>query len=78
MKFFLWVIIAIGLCLWFLSGKKSKMKSDTVTRRRPEADTEAILQCATCGVHIPKSEALTNSAGLVFCSDAHRHQHIGS
>jgi uncharacterized protein len=78
MKFFLWVIIAIAVCLWFLSGKKSRIKSDAVSRRPTDVGTEAILQCATCGVHIPKSEALTNSGGLIFCSDAHRRQHIGS
>lgn len=39
-------------------------------RQRKQA-VETMVQCAHCGIHFPVSEAVTNSAGAVFCSDDH-------
>ena len=76
MKFLLWAVIAFVLVLWFLHGKKAKLKSDASPSRQRGDTTEAIVQCAVCGVHIPRSEALTSGNGQVFCSDEHRsHSH---
>jgi uncharacterized protein len=38
--------------------------------RRAERDT--MVACAHCGVHLPRSETVTDGQGRPFCSDAHR------
>ncbi|MGC4062691.1 MAG: PP0621 family protein [Aquabacterium sp.] len=45
--------------------------------RRPDGQAgqqphvERMIQCAHCGVHLPRGEAVTNPQGQVFCSAAH-------
>lgn len=80
MKFLLWLAIVAAVVMWFLRAKKTEPESGAA-RRQPDQGkaagraTEAMLQCAQCGVHFPASEAVANSAGLVFCSEEHRLQH---
>jgi uncharacterized protein len=38
----------------------------------PRTGIEAITQCAWCGVHVPRGEAVTLPDGRVYCSVAHR------
>lgn len=35
---------------------------------------ERMVQCGTCGVHLPASEGVF-AAGKVYCSEAHRRAH---
>jgi uncharacterized protein len=35
---------------------------------------QAMLACAHCGVHLPKTEAQFDALGRPFCSEAHRLQ----
>ena len=39
---------------------------------------ETMLPCTRCGMHVPHSEAVLNSAGLAFCSEEHRRLHDGA
>ncbi len=41
------------------------------TKGNPAA-AQAMLACAHCGVHLPRSEALFDAEQQPFCSDAHR------
>ena len=38
----------------------------------PRSGIEAITQCAWCGVHVPRGEAVTLPDGRVYCSVGHR------
>lgn len=80
MKFLLWLAIIAILVMWLMRGKKSSANHASANHaRRPSTgapkSAEAMLQCAHCGIHFPASEAVRDSAGTVFCSDAHRLQH---
>ena len=77
MKYLLWLILAAVIVLWLLHNKKSRIKSASPPRQA-EHGAEAILQCASCGVHIPKSEAVSTTDGVVFCSEEHRLRHSAS
>lgn len=37
---------------------------------------EEMVACAQCGLHFPASEAVTDYAGTVFCSEEHRRLHV--
>lgn len=78
MKYLIWIVLAAVIVLWLLHGKKARIKSASSAPHQAENGTEAILQCAGCGVHIPQSEAITTVNGLVFCSEEHRLRHTSS
>jgi uncharacterized protein len=40
----------------------------------PRVESEAMVSCAQCGVHLPRSEAVTGRLG-VYCGEAHRLVH---
>jgi uncharacterized protein len=77
MKFLLWLIVGALFVVWLLRNKKSPPPTRA---RQPSsnADTEnaeTMLQCRHCGIHIPASEAVLDSAGTAFCSESHRLLH---
>jgi len=64
---FLFVVIAV--VYWLLKTyRKQSPKQDV-----PAASSEDMVRCAQCGVHLPKSEAIT-SGGKFFCGEAHRRE----
>lgn len=69
--FLLAVIIVVYLLLKSFRGPVSKHppKNDTSA-----ADSEEMVRCAQCGVHLPKSESIL-AGGNFYCSDAHRRAH---
>lgn len=86
MKLLLWLaVIWIGV-LWFMHTKKAKLAA---ARRAAMADAasaapapapavEAMLPCASCGVHVPRSEALVSVDGnRAWCCEEHRRQSAG-
>jgi uncharacterized protein len=74
MKFVLWLVLGVLVVAWLLRGKKS-LPPRAGRPARPDANSEPMLQCAHCGIHIPASEAVLDAASTPFCSDAHRLQH---
>jgi uncharacterized protein len=81
-KFLFWLIIGCIVVAWLLHDKKSLKAPDTATaekvRAKSSAGAETMIQCAHCGLHVPVSESVTNSAGVVFCSEEHRRLGVRS
>lgn len=83
MKILIWLVIAAAVVVWIQRAKKSltTMSGENGPggaqggrgpfRRQAKAQPETMVQCAHCNIHFPVSEAVTNSAGLVFCSEEH-------
>jgi uncharacterized protein len=67
------VTLALVLLLWLLFGARARRgpREEERTRRQGDASSEAMVACAHCGVHLPRSEAL-DARGLHYCSVAHR------
>jgi uncharacterized protein len=75
-KILLWLTVAIIVVFWLV---RSKNTTKTKNVFRPKADnnatatdTEPMIECAYCGVHIPVSESVVAPSGAVFCSEEHR------
>ena len=66
----LFKILLLCIAFWLVLSllKQYRRSVDTPTPRSPE---EAMVQCATCAVHLPKSESLEQD-GRFYCCEAHR------
>jgi len=79
MKYLIWLVIALAVVVWLQRAKKSISGTSGASSRPPgvrgpsrrQDQPEAMVQCAHCGIHFPVSEAVSNSAGAVFCSVEH-------
>jgi uncharacterized protein len=62
--------------LWLLKGRRrgSNDASDAPPKSKPSkaAKPQAMLACAHCGVHLPQSDVVADTAGRSYCGDAHR------
>jgi len=68
------ILLVVGLLFvyWILKGYRRR-----VDRREPGAQAvegEAMVQCAECGVHLPRGESITTQ-GRYFCSIEHQRAH---
>jgi uncharacterized protein len=67
------VLLVLGLLLvyWILRSYRRRVG-------RPEAPAagsgESMVQCARCGVHLPRSESITTQ-GQFYCSPDHQRLH---
>jgi uncharacterized protein len=65
---YLLLIIAIWVAFYII---RHFAQQKAIHGNRPKTRTEEMVQCAHCGVHFPRSEAL-QSNDLYFCSKEHR------
>lgn len=69
------VIVAIVVLLWLLKGAfAARRGGGPAAPPKKKGAAAPMLQCAECGVHLPRDEALPGKGG-VYCSDAHRVLH---
>ena len=66
------VVAGFMIAWWILKGYRRRVDRRDAERTPPEA--ESMVQCAQCGVHLPRSEGLLTK-GLYYCSADHRRQH---
>ena len=75
-KALFWIVAFLGgllatRVLAQLAAKKMHNDSLPKQANTPRvSETEAMVRCAHCGVHLPGSEAVTKE-GVGFCSQAH-------
>ena len=68
------ILLVLGLLLvyWILKSYRRRVGRGEV---RPQPGTgEDMVQCAQCGVHLPRSESIT-AQGKFYCSAEHQRQH---
>ncbi|MFT3819330.1 MAG: PP0621 family protein [Rubrivivax sp.] len=71
MKFLL-LIVVIVIALLMLTGRRRRPGREGREPPRPKPEAQAMVRCAHCGVHLPRGDALLDSAGRSFCGEAHR------
>lgn len=72
MKYLIWV--AIAAILWWVWSKRKAAERPRQSDASPSPRApERMVRCATCGVHLPESDALIHG-GQHYCSPAHRDQ----
>ena len=77
MKYVL-VLLVIVFVLWWMWGRGERGSGGARPSARSgrgngdDATPEAMVRCAHCGVHLPRSDALPAPDGALYCSAAHR------
>ena len=69
---FLVLILVVAVVLWLMSSRRSSVREK---RRAAPRAPEAMIACAHCGVHLPRSDAVEGRDGQLFCGNAHRLAH---
>jgi uncharacterized protein len=69
------ILVVLGLLAawWILKSYRRRIDRRDAAQKQG-ADAENMVQCAHCGVHLPRSESLTFE-GRAFCSADHRERH---
>lgn len=77
MKFFL-LLALVFVAVWLFRGSRRRDLPGAPPSGKAEAKTsptgESIVACVHCGLHLPRSEAVSDEAGW-YCGDAHRLAH---
>ena len=68
-RILLWLVL--GVAAWWLLRPRRKI-APTDNASQAAAAPEAMVDCATCGLHFPASEALRDGAARIYCCAAHR------
>lgn len=69
------ILVVLGLlaAYWILKSYRRRVDRRAGSAEPPAA-AESMVQCAQCGVHLPRSESLTVD-GRAYCCSEHRQQH---
>jgi uncharacterized protein len=73
MKYLIWLFVVMG-AIWWLRQQRTDNTTGQASPSHPQ--TQTMVACTHCGVHLPEGDALRGSDG-VYCSDAHRQRHEG-
>ncbi len=71
-KLIFYILIA-ALIYWIIKSRRLKQKETEVLQE----SAEDMVNCAYCGVYLPKSEAVGNH-DKYFCCNEHSHLYINS
>ena len=68
------ILLVLGLLLvyWILKGYRRRV--DRGEPQPPVGGGEKMVQCARCGVHLPRSESITTQDEF-YCSAEHQRAH---
>lgn len=67
------VVLVVAYMLWRNARlAERKAREEAQAPPRPVAGPQDMVSCADCGLHLPKSEAVTGAQGRTYCSHEHR------
>ncbi len=71
----MWRFIFLGLIIWlgiyiFKQASRNSEGTQANSQQTQESETENMVQCATCNVHTPRSEAFLVDSSF-YCCKAH-------
>jgi uncharacterized protein len=78
MKYLLVLLVLVVAGFLFFGRRRPPPTPPAAPDRTPakatqdRQETQVMLACAHCGVHLPQADARLDAAGRPYCSDAHR------
>jgi uncharacterized protein len=68
------ILLALGLLAVYWVLRSYRRRVDRGAPKPPAAAGEDMVQCAQCGVHLPRSESITTQ-GSFYCTGEHQRAH---
>ena len=68
------ILLVLGLLLVYWILRTYRRRIERRGTRPPAAGGEDMVQCARCGVHLPRGESITTQ-GQYYCSPEHQKTH---
>lgn len=68
------ILLVLGLLLVYWILKTYRRRVERGAARPPAGGGEDMVQCARCGVHLPRGESIT-TMGQYYCSPEHQRTH---
>ena len=68
---YLIVVLVVVVVGWLLLRGRSRPSGRARRGAAREPGPQAMVQCAHCGVHLPRGDAVLDRSGA-FCSEAHQ------
>lgn len=65
------ILVVLGLLAVYWILKSYRRRVDRAQGGTPPATAENMVQCARCGVHLPRSEGISTQ-GRFYCSPEHQ------
>jgi uncharacterized protein len=65
------ILVVVGLLAAYWILKSYRHRVDRRGDKTPPASEENMVQCASCGVHLPRSESIA-TRGQYYCSPEHQ------
>ncbi len=74
MKLLLLLLVLAVVVAWVIGRGRGRRVPPPADKAAPGRDGPplAMLACARCGVHLPRSDALFDAGGQPFCTAEHR------
>jgi uncharacterized protein len=65
-------VLVVAFYIW-RANRKPERPAPPGAARPPEPPQLEMVRCAVCGLHLPKTDAITTQAAA-YCSNEHRQQ----
>ena len=65
------IAIVVAVVFWLL--RNHRRRADHHMQRPPDPQAEDMVNCAHCGVHLPRGEGIVSGASY-FCSAEHERE----
>ncbi|HEY8118385.1 MAG TPA: PP0621 family protein [Methylophilaceae bacterium] len=66
-------ILLLAIAIWLVVSVLKRYSRNLETPSTPQPEAESMVQCAKCGIHLPRSEGFLIK-GQYYCSEAHSKQ----
>lgn len=75
MKYLLLVLLAYVAWRWYVA-QRSGNEPAAQASPPPADNSEKMVSCAQCGIHLPQSEAIAGPGAYHFCCGEHQQEHV--
>lgn len=66
-------ILLLGLALWLILALLKQYRRSLDQPTPPQPDSQDMVRCAVCGVHLPKAESIEQNGEHYCCIEHSQH-----
>lgn len=69
------IVVVVAVVFWLFKSYRKRLPKEGVPREEMPEQSEDMVRCVHCGVHLPKRESVL-AGGKYYCSEVHRRIHV--